>query len=266
MICLLVSLLISDVCGFGQAVFVPDTSTWEYTFREIPGWFDANFSDTSLSLGKAPFGNYFATRHGWHYTTEFPEWSTLYVRKVFSLGSDFDDMEIHAGWDNILSLYINGVRIDSIDKIGFAAKWNRTIPVPNTIFTANATNVIAARVIDYGGGTGFDLELTGTQKFAHPPSPHRVIDLTIRNSRSAILSRTVTIEFSLPSAAGVKLLIYDGSGKLIRRLVEDHLSAGRHVLEWDLRDAYGRSVPHGEYLYKLLAGKTTVKKKAYLQR
>jgi len=261
---LILFVLFSGLCSSAQTVFISDTASWDYTFREIPGWFDSGFSDTALSVGKAPFGNFFAMKHGWHYTTEFPEWSTLYVRKTFRLGHDFDDMQVEAAWDNILVVYVNGVKLDSADKVGFASKWQRTIPIPGNILKADSINVIAAKVIDYGGGTGFTLTLTGTGTIPVDIAENRRIHMTIQYSRPSSLNRVATVRFDLPAPMEVRILIYNSAGKLMRRLVRDEFNAGMHEVEWDLRDASGRTVPGGTYLYKLSAGKIIVRQNSYV--
>ena len=65
---------------------------------------------------------------------------------------------------------------------------------------------------------------------------------------------TTTIAFEMPIAARVSLGIYDVKGRLIRRLVDANLPAGRHDLVWDGRDRGGRASGSGVYLYRLEAG------------
>jgi len=62
---------------------------------------------------------------------------------------------------------------------------------------------------------------------------------------------STTISFSLSEAGRASLSIYNLKGQLIRSLVDGHLSAGANTLVWDGRDAMGRSVASGVYLYRL---------------
>ncbi len=48
------------------------------------------------------------------------------------------------------------------------------------------------------------------------------------------------------------------TGKLVTRLVAgETVAAGRHEARWNGRDATGRGVPAGVYLYRLTAGGTS---------
>jgi hypothetical protein len=54
----------------------------------------------------------------------------------------------------------------------------------------------------------------------------------------------------------VSLVLYDASGRIVRRIQSLARSAGDQVLEWDCRDAEGRDVPSGPYFARLRAGNT----------
>jgi flagellar hook assembly protein FlgD len=49
----------------------------------------------------------------------------------------------------------------------------------------------------------------------------------------------------------VHLLIYDVAGRLVRRLVDVPLEAGRHEVQWDGRDEAGRRLESGTYFFEL---------------
>ncbi|MBN1756780.1 MAG: DUF362 domain-containing protein [Chitinispirillaceae bacterium] len=72
--------------------------------------------------------------------------------------------------------------------------------------------------------------------------------------RKKISSGTVTIQFSLPVSFRIQLGIYDLRGGEVRRLGNEHLSAGRYTLVWDGRDVHGRTVPNGKYVIRLNYG------------
>mgnify|MGYP000974098669 CR=1 FL=1 len=52
----------------------------------------------------------------------------------------------------------------------------------------------------------------------------------------------------------VSLRVYDLLGREVAVLTEGERSAGRHEAVWDGRDASGRAVSSGVYLYRLEAG------------
>ncbi len=59
------------------------------------------------------------------------------------------------------------------------------------------------------------------------------------------------IQFELPRAATVSLVIYNLRGEQVRRLVNGSTEAGFHSIRWQGKDDQGRSLPSGVYLYRL---------------
>ena len=63
-----------------------------------------------------------------------------------------------------------------------------------------------------------------------------------------------TIPYGLPEGVHVRLVIYNVLGQEIRTLVNEMQPAGYHRVVWDNKDAFGRSVSNGVYLYRIVAG------------
>lgn len=82
-----------------------------------------------------------------------------------------------------------------------------------------------------GGGT--ELPVVST---LHPNYPNPFNPMT-------------TISFDLAVAGPVRIDIYGIDGRRVRSLVDGRYSAGRHAEVWDGRDAGGRTVASGTYLY-----------------
>ncbi len=59
------------------------------------------------------------------------------------------------------------------------------------------------------------------------------------------------IRFALAKDGPVELTVLDIQGRLVRRLVQENLSAREHVTTWDGRDQDGVPVASGVYLYRL---------------
>jgi hypothetical protein len=77
---------------------------------------------------------------------------------------------------------------------------------------------------------------------------------------------TTRIEFSLGERAQVSMRIYDMSGKVVRTLVNETMSVGRHSASWNGEDEYGRPVASGIYVCRLeAAGKTALRKMVLLR-
>jgi hypothetical protein len=62
------------------------------------------------------------------------------------------------------------------------------------------------------------------------------------------------IRFRIPTATKVRLEVFDVSGRLVKVLAKGEYPAGPHTVSWDRRDAVGRPVSAGVYLYRLEAG------------
>ncbi|MCK4417889.1 MAG: T9SS type A sorting domain-containing protein [Candidatus Latescibacteria bacterium] len=65
---------------------------------------------------------------------------------------------------------------------------------------------------------------------------------------------STAITYSLPEVSHVRLVIYNGSGRTVRTLVDEVLRAGFYQVIWDAKDDMGWSVASGVYLYRLEAG------------
>ena len=70
-----------------------------------------------------------------------------------------------------------------------------------------------------------------------------------------------TIRYSVPEASDVRLTIYNIQGQQIRMLVNGPHSPGDYRVRWDGRDASGRGVSTGIYLYRLEAATNTALRK-----
>jgi hypothetical protein len=76
---------------------------------------------------------------------------------------------------------------------------------------------------------------------------------------------TTQIRFDVPDdGTRVTLAIYDVSGRLVRSIVDNYVTAGRKSVTWDGTDTNGSPVSSGIYFYRLATGKRTLTKKMVL--
>ncbi|MGH8015130.1 MAG: T9SS type A sorting domain-containing protein, partial [Candidatus Zixiibacteriota bacterium] len=75
---------------------------------------------------------------------------------------------------------------------------------------------------------------------------------------------STNIWFSLPKKSHVTLSVFNLLGQEITTLVNEDLSAGRHLTIWDGRDANGSEVASGIYFYKMVADEFVETKKMML--
>ncbi len=66
-----------------------------------------------------------------------------------------------------------------------------------------------------------------------------------------------TIRFALPAATEIRIVVYDLLGREVVRLVDGLMQPGYHQLVWNGRDAWGRVVPTGIYITRLITSEYT---------
>ena len=62
---------------------------------------------------------------------------------------------------------------------------------------------------------------------------------------------STTIEYRLPEAGDVQLVIYNLLGQKVRTLVQETMDAGFHSVVWDGTDEFGKQVASGIYIYRM---------------
>ena len=72
------------------------------------------------------------------------------------------------------------------------------------------------------------------------------------------------IQFMLPEAADVQLVVYDLMGRKVRTLVNGSQTAGYKTVVWDSKDEAGIPVSAGMYIYELRSGSYSVIQKMVL--
>lgn len=90
--------------------------------------------------------------------------------------------------------------------------------------------------------------------------------LELAQNRPNPFNPSTAMEFSVPSAGPVSLVIYNMLGQKVRTLVDAVRPAGVYALEWDGRDDEGRYMPSGVYLYRLTSEAGTEARRMTLLR
>jgi hypothetical protein len=71
-----------------------------------------------------------------------------------------------------------------------------------------------------------------------------------QNSPNPVLNET-TISYVLPEKTGVKLKVYDATGRVVKTLVDAVQTPGLKQVVWDRRNTNGKAMSSGIYFYKL---------------
>ncbi|MEZ4387949.1 MAG: S8 family serine peptidase [Candidatus Krumholzibacteriia bacterium] len=119
--------------------------------------------------------------------------------------------------------------------------------------------VWALHVVDHAGSDTGMLQSWGL----HLEIPDPVTDADAPSAVTRLLGNrpnpfnpSTTLAFELARPGAVRLELFDVGGRLVRRLVDGPLAAGRHEVDWDGRDAAGREQASGVYLARLVADGT----------
>lgn len=119
------------------------------------------------------------------------------------------------------------------------------------------------RIVQAMAGTLADLT-NPTAPATDVPAPRTDFALE-QNSPNPFNPRTV-VRFRLDRDDKVSLRIYDLAGRHVQTLVDETLTEGRHLAQWDGTDLAGREVASGTYLMRLVSGDRVLSKRMSLVR
>lgn len=134
---------------------------------------------------------------------------------------------------------------------------NETAIVIGVDYAANVLTLDRALNWTAGDGVGYPYEGVAPDMGAHevslathvPNSP--VTNASLAQNFPNPFNPTTTIFFSLQSAGRAEVLVYDVSGRIVRRLVRRNMPAGEHWTIWDGRGDRGEELASGVYFYEL---------------
>ena len=126
-------------------------------------------------------------------------------------------------------------------------------------FRSNATTTREGLYID-------DIMLNGIMTAIDDgPAPLPKTAALMQNYPNPFNPSTV-ISFSIPSAGHAELAIYDLLGRKVRTLLSGDITAGNHNVTWDGKDAGGRNVASGVYVYRLQTADLNLARRMTLMR
>lgn len=104
-----------------------------------------------------------------------------------------------------------------------------------------------------------------TRAQAHDPG-HLPVSFRLEQNYPNPFNSGTVIRFELPTAADVRLTIYDLQGRSVRTWADERRPAGRHSMPWEGTDASGRRLASGMYLIRLEADDIVQTRKMLLIR
>jgi parallel beta-helix repeat protein len=88
----------------------------------------------------------------------------------------------------------------------------------------------------------------------------------LKHSSPNPFANNTSISYSIAKPGKVSLNVYDVSGRLVRRLVDEKKNAGIYTVRWSGNNEYGHNVSTGVYFMRLVAGDFISVKKIILVR
>jgi Tol biopolymer transport system component len=74
------------------------------------------------------------------------------------------------------------------------------------------------------------------------------------------------IKYGLPKTAKVRLMVYNITGRAVKKLVEEEQKEGYYDIVWNGRDNRGKKLPSGVYFYRLETEQTNLIKKIIMTK
>ena len=140
-----------------------------------------------------------------------------------------------------------------------ATQWVETPPAGPWYYVVSA--------VDTGGHAGgFSERVAATSAPSGVPGAQLPTVLAVTGVRPNPFNPRTVVSFDVPRDGRVSVGIYDLGGRLVRRLVDGSLPAGRHTAAWDGNDDAGRTVAAGVYLLRLGQGGAAVSTKLVLAK
>ena len=130
-------------------------------------------------------------------------------------------------------------------------QYNDTLEPGNYIITAIATGTDAnpfTRIVREAVWVDGNEEPLDTET-----APEPITEYALTNSPNPF-NPTTEIQFSLPEALDVSIVIYNMLGQKVKTLVDERMDTGKHSRVWNGKDDKGRTVGSGIYLYRMKAG------------
>jgi hypothetical protein len=241
----------------GTSSFTHDLNTGSQTDLGVPTGFVSAYGTDINELGQVagtiatgdtdPLGQYI--KQAWRFT-EGVGWEYLFgggnaLDAAYGINNHGDVIgQLLAGLTYVDILYLeetgvsypveslfadSNVEVSGLNDINDARQLAPSGPGGPVLLTPTASTSVEPHQV---GSTG-DLDLVSL------PNPSRQV---------------TTIRYTIPSASGVTLRVYDAAGRLVRALVDQSaLTAGERSVTWDGRDTSGQHVAAGVYLVRLEA-------------
>ncbi|MCW8960937.1 MAG: T9SS type A sorting domain-containing protein, partial [Ignavibacteriaceae bacterium] len=117
----------------------------------------------------------------------------------------------------------------------------------------NGTGTLIGTGVGYNHTTGLAYSINGPVLSVDGGNSTLPQNYSLKQNYPNPFNPTTKIEFSLPIAAEVQLVVYNILGQQVASLINEQQTAGNHSILWNADDSKGMKLSSGIYLYKLKA-------------
>lgn len=187
--------------------------------------------------------------------------------ELSSFNAIFEDMEVKLDWTTASELNNQGF---DIERSTSAQNWAKIGYVPGF---GTTTERRAYSFVDKNVSTGYynyrlkQIDFDGT--FAYSDEVGVEVDFTPSNyelfqNYPNPFNPTTTIQFQVPQAGNVSIVIFDMLGQVVKELFADNVQAGNYSVDWNGLNSAGQKMSSGSYIYRMTAGEFVQSKEMIL--
>ncbi len=161
------------------------------------------------------------------------------------------------------AVYVNSELISSGTPLGSQISYTYTDSATeqNTVYyywlesvsLEGSSEFFGPLTVTVGGGSG-------------PETPEIPVFTALLNAYPNPFNPSTNLRYSMKEAGKVQIDIYNTKGQLVRSMNANHTTPGYYSMTWDGRDASGRTVGSGVYMYQMTSGQYKAAKKMILAK
>jgi hypothetical protein len=177
--------------------------------------------------------------------------------ELTSFTASVSEGSVVLNWETATELNNQGFEIERSttvqgwEKIGYVPGFGTTTePRSYSFVDANVvTGSYSYRLkqIDYDGTYSYSDEVGVEMDF----TPN---DYTLSQNFPNPFNPTTTIQFQVPEAGEVSIVIYDMLGQVVKELFAENVQAGKYSVDWNGVNNSGLKMSSGSYIYRMTAG------------
>ncbi len=178
------------------------------------------------------------------------------VAPIDDLDNDgINDVIVGTLFSSNYGYFLTGVDGEEMESFNYSTPVDAINAIPDIVGDETMEMVIGGRngkVYCYSGGTGLHVGIKEKGELE---------DYNISKAFPNPFSQQTTISFDIANESFVSLRIYDLSGKVVNTLIKESLTVGEHSVIWNGKNASGKELPAGFYIYEIKTNKGDLKRK-----